>query len=111
MRDLRNDFARVAKIAARTGDNNAEVLSGRVWRLRDLEDRESSMKSWRLRYAFSASSHRSIIPHFAWCGTAGADDGLRLIRAFLRIRDPELRVAAIDFVSDLAKRSEQAEWT
>jgi hypothetical protein len=30
LRDLRNDFARIAKIAARINDNNPEVLSGRV---------------------------------------------------------------------------------
>jgi hypothetical protein len=35
-----------------------------------------------------------------------SDEGLRLLTAFLRIRDPALRAAAIDFVSDLAKRSE-----
>ena len=39
---------------------------------------------------------------------AAADDGLRLISAFLRIRDPALRAAAVDFVSELAERSEQA---
>jgi hypothetical protein len=36
------------------------------------------------------------------------DDGLRLIGAFLRIRDPARRAAAIEFVSELAERSEQA---
>jgi hypothetical protein len=35
-----------------------------------------------------------------------ADDGLRLITAFLRIRDPALRAAAVNFVSELAERSE-----
>ena len=37
-----------------------------------------------------------------------ADEGLRLIGAFLRIRDPALRAAAVDFVSELAERGEQA---
>lgn len=36
-----------------------------------------------------------------------ADDGLRLIRAFLRIRDPAVRAAAVKFVSELANSSEQ----
>ncbi len=40
--------------------------------------------------------------------TETANDGLRLISAFLRIRDPALRAAVVDFVSNLAKRSEQA---
>ena len=35
-----------------------------------------------------------------------ADDGLRLIDAFMRIHDPALRAAAVHFVSELAKRSE-----
>ena len=39
---------------------------------------------------------------------AAAEDGLRLISAFLRIRDPALRAAAVDIVSKLAERSEQA---
>ena len=34
-------------------------------------------------------------------------DGLRLLTAFMRISDPTLRAAAIDFVSELAQRSEQ----
>ena len=37
-----------------------------------------------------------------------SDDGLRLLSAFMRIRDPDLRAAAIDFVAQLAERSEQA---
>jgi hypothetical protein len=37
-----------------------------------------------------------------------SDEGLRLLSAFMRIHDPALRAAAIDFVSGLAKRSEQA---
>ena len=40
--------------------------------------------------------------------TEAADDGLRLISAFIRIRDPALRATAVHFVSELAKRSEQA---
>ena len=36
-----------------------------------------------------------------------ADEGLRLLRTFLRIGDPALRAAAIDCVSELAKREEQ----
>jgi hypothetical protein len=36
-----------------------------------------------------------------------SDDGLRLLSAFMRIHDPTLRAAAIDFVSGLAERSEQ----
>ncbi len=38
---------------------------------------------------------------------AAGDEGLRLVRAFLRIRDPALRATAIDFVSELAGRSQQ----
>jgi len=38
----------------------------------------------------------------------GADAGLRLVSAFLRISDPALRAAAIDFVSKLAEQDEQA---
>ena len=37
-----------------------------------------------------------------------SDDGLRLLSAFMRIRDPAHRAAAIDFVSELAELSEQA---
>src|SRR5271166_2674199 len=37
-----------------------------------------------------------------------ADDGLRLISAFLRIRDPAVRAAAVNLVSELANSSEQA---
>jgi hypothetical protein len=40
-------------------------------------------------------------------GVEGADEGLRLISAFLRIRDPALRAAVIDFVSEFSQRSEQ----
>ncbi len=36
-----------------------------------------------------------------------SDEGLRLLGAFMKIRDPALRAAAIAFVSELAKRSEQ----
>ena len=38
---------------------------------------------------------------------AAGDEGLRLIKAFLRIRDPALRATAVDFVSELAGRSQQ----
>lgn len=37
-----------------------------------------------------------------------SEEGLRLISAFLRIRDPTLRAVAIDLISKLAERSEQA---
>jgi len=35
-------------------------------------------------------------------------EGLRLINAFFRIRDPAFRAVAIEFVSELAERSEQS---
>lgn len=41
-------------------------------------------------------------------GVETSDEGLRLLSAFMKIHDPTLRAAAIDFVSGLAKRSEQA---
>ncbi len=66
-----------------------------------MQDRED------LLMAFLAGPSDGLSPEMSGADEA-ADDGLRLISAFLRIRDPALRAIAVTFVSELAERSEHA---